>query len=79
MRQEREFYLYIIMSEKTNNNVVLEEEESSLDFKQLFQLFLKNWKWFPVSMGVCFILAYLYLWFTPSTVKVTAAGAVPSV
>lgn len=59
------------MSEKTNNNVVLEEEESSLDFKQLFQLFLKNWKWFPISMGVCFILAFLYLWFTPSTVKVT--------
>lgn len=59
------------MSEKTNNNVVLEEEESSLDFKQLFQLFLKNWKWFPISMGVCFILAFLYLWFTPSTVTVT--------
>ena len=59
------------MSEKTNNNVVLEEEESSLDFKQLFQLFLKNWKWFPISMGACFILAFLYLWFTPSTVMVT--------
>lgn len=59
------------MSEKTNNNVVLEEEESSLDFKQLFQLFLKNWKWFPISMGVCFILAFLYLWFTPSTLTVT--------
>ena len=42
-----------------------------MDFKQLFQLFLKNWKWFPISMGVCFILAFLYLWFTPSTVKVT--------
>lgn len=59
------------MSEKTNNNVVLEEEESSLDFKQLFQLFLKNWKWFPISMGACFILAFLYLWFTPSTLTVT--------
>lgn len=59
------------MSEKTNNNVVLEEEDSSLDFKQLFQLFLKNWKWFPISMGACFILAFLYLWFTPSTLTVT--------
>lgn len=62
---------FIFMSENINNNVMLEEEESSFDFKQLWQLFVNNWKWFPISMITCAIIAYVYLWFTPTTVIVS--------
>ena len=55
-----------------NQNVMIEEEESSFDFMQLWQLFKKNWKWFPISIVACLIIAGLYLWFAPS--KVTVSG-----
>ena len=50
---------------------MLEEEESAFDFKQLWQLFKSNWKWFPVSIIACVLIAFVYLWFTPPTVTVT--------
>ena len=53
------------------NEVLIEEEESSFDFKQLWELFKSNWKWFPISMLLCLLLAGCYLWFTPTTVSVT--------
>lgn len=62
---------FIFMSEKINNNVMLEEEESSFDFKQLWQLIINNWKWFPISMITCTLIAFLYLWFTPTTISVS--------
>lgn len=62
----------ILMSENINNNVVLEEEESSFDFKQLWLLFVLNWHWFILSIIACLLIAGLYLWFTPSTVIVSA-------
>lgn len=54
-----------------NQNMMIEEEESSFDFMQLWQLFKKNWKWFPVSIVVCVLIAFAYLWFTPTTVTVS--------
>lgn len=62
---------FIFMSENINNNVVLEEEESAFDFKQLWTLFLSNWHWILASMITCVLLAFVYLWFTPTTVTVT--------
>ena len=62
---------FIFMSENINNNVVLEEEESAFDFKQLWTLFLSNWHWIIISMITCVLLAFIYLWFTPTTVTVT--------
>lgn len=61
----------IFMSENINNNVVLEEEESAFDFKQLWTLFLSNWHWIIISMITCVLVAFIYLWFTPTTVTVT--------
>ena len=61
----------IFMSENINNNVVLEEEESAFDFKQLWTLFLSNWHWILASMITCVLVAFIYLWFTPTTVTVT--------
>lgn len=61
----------VFMSENINNNVMLEEEDSSFDFKQLWQSFVNNWKWFPISMLTCAMIAYVYLWFTPTTVTVS--------
>jgi len=54
-----------------NQNVMIEEEESSFDFMQLWRLYKENWKWFPVSIVVCVLIAGVYLWFTPTTVSVT--------
>ena len=62
---------FIFMSENINNNVMLEEEESAFDFKQLWTLFLSNWHWILASMITCVLLAFIYLWFTPTTVTVT--------
>lgn len=61
----------VFMSENINNNVVLEEEESAFDFKQLWTLFLSNWHWIIISMITCVLVAFIYLWFTPTTVTVT--------
>ena len=54
-----------------NQNVMIEEEESSFDFMQLWRLFKKNWKWFPISIVVCVLIAGVYLWITPTTVSVS--------
>lgn len=62
---------FIFMSENINNNVMLEEEESSFDFKQLWTLFRLKWHWIVISLIVCFLGAYVYLWFTPTTVTVS--------
>ena len=61
----------IFMSENINNNVVLEEEESAFDFKQLWNLFVLNWHWFIVSIVSCLLIAFVYLWFTPTTYTVS--------
>ena len=62
---------FVFMSENINNNVMLEEEESSFDFKQLWTLFRLKWHWIVISLIVCFLGAYVYLWFTPTTVTVS--------
>ena len=54
-----------------NQNVMIEEEETSFDFMQLWRLFKKNWKWFPISIVVCVLIAGVYLWITPTTVSVS--------
>lgn len=56
---------------ENNQNVMIEEEESSFDFMQLWRLFKKNWKWFPISIVVCVLIAGVYLWITPTTVSVS--------
>ena len=59
------------MNENNSNNVMLEEESSSFDFKQLWNLFILNWYWIIVSVIICFIIAYLYLMVTPTTLSVS--------
>ena len=61
----------ILMSENNNNNVLLEEEGSAFDFKQLWNLFVLNWHWIIISMITCSLVAFIYLWFTPTTVSVS--------
>ena len=59
------------MEQNNNTPVMLEEEGSAFDIQHLWTLFKANWKWFPLSMVVCVLIAGIYLWFTPSTVTVT--------
>ena len=58
------------MEYNQNQNVVM-EEESAFDFLQLWNLLLKNWYWVLASMVACVLVAFIYLWFTPTTVTVT--------
>ena len=50
---------------------MLEEEEASFDFLQLWTLFKSHWKWFPISIVLCLLIAGVYLFFTAPTVTVT--------
>lgn len=59
------------MNDNLNNSVLLEGNGSSFNFKQLLKLFALNWYWFIVSTIICLLIAFLYLWFTPSTMVVT--------
>lgn len=59
------------MDNNNNQNVMLEEEESAFDFKQLWNLFVSNWYWILISIVTCVLIAFIYLWFTPSTLTVT--------
>jgi uncharacterized protein involved in exopolysaccharide biosynthesis len=54
-----------------NKNTRIEEEVSFVDFIQFWELFKKNWKWFPLSIIVCMMIAGIYLWFTPTTLSVS--------
>jgi|GEM_PF-4224632 len=56
------------MAEK--KQVKFEEEISFVDFIQFWRMFRKNWKWFPISIIVCLMIACFYLWFTPTTISV---------
>ena len=51
--------------------VMPQEEESVVDFKQLFSLVVSHWLWIVGSMVACVLIAFIYLWFTPSTLTVT--------
>lgn len=59
------------MENNNNQNVMLEEEESAFDFKQIWTLLVLNWHWILISMMACVLIAFAYLWFTPSTLTVT--------
>lgn len=54
-----------------NKNTMFDEDVFYDGLMNLFQLFKKNWKWFPVSILACLFVAALYLYFTPTTVSVT--------
>lgn len=51
-------------------NTIIDNKDLLIDFTQLWYLFKKNWKWFPISMIICTIIASVYLWYTPTTVAV---------
>ena len=50
---------------------MLEEEEASFDFLQLWTMFKSHWKWFPISIVLCLLIAGVNLFFTAPTVTVT--------
>ena len=53
--------------EKEKNSVKFQEEEAPLfDFKQMWMLFILNWRWFIVSVVACVMIAYVYSLFQPN-------------
>ena len=61
------------MIENEMNSMEFQEEESPLfDFKQLWMLFVLNWRWFIASVVACVMIAFVYLWFRPNPVIVSS-------
>lgn len=61
------------MIENEMNSMEFQEEEAPLfDFKQLWMLFVLNWRWFIVSVVACVMIAFVYLWFRPNYVLVSS-------
>ena len=55
------------------NSMEFQEEEAPLfDFKQLWMLFVLNWRWFIASVVACVMIAFVYLWFRPNPVIVSS-------
>lgn len=53
--------------EKEMNSMEFQEEEAPLfDFKQLWMLFVLNWRWFIASVVACVMIAYIYSKFQPN-------------
>ena len=55
------------MIENEMNSMEFQEEEAPLfDFKQLWMLFVLNWRWFIASVVACVMIAYIYSKFQPN-------------
>ena len=55
------------MIENEMNSMEFQEEEAPLfDFKQLWMLFVLNWRWFIASVVACVMIAYIYSLFLPN-------------
>ena len=55
------------MIENEMNSMEFQEEEAPLfDFKQLWMLFVLNWRWFIASVVACVMIAYTYSFFRPN-------------
>lgn len=59
------------MEKNIKNSVSTQKEDFFIDYQQLWTLFKANWKWFPISIISCLVIAGLYLWFVPTTVTIT--------
>ena len=57
------------MNRKRDDDFV-KEGENSLDFQQLLDHYVKNWKWFVISVLAFLLVACVYLWFTPTKINV---------
>ena len=55
------------MIENEMNSMEFQEEEAPLfDFKQLWMLFVLNWRWFIASVVACVMIAFVYSLFQPN-------------
>ena len=55
------------MIENEMNSMEFQEEEAPLfDFKQLWMLFVLNWRWFIASVVACVVIAFVYSKFQPN-------------
>ena len=58
--------------EKEKNAMKYKEEEAPVvDFKQLWMLFVLNWRWFVASIVVFAMIAFGYYWFRPNRIAVS--------
>ena len=60
-----------LLEKEKNAKKYKEEETPVVDFKQLWMLFVLNWRWFVASIVVLMIIAYGYCWFRPNRIAVS--------
>lgn len=62
---------FLCMNESFNTNAKLQGTDYLFFFKQLWTYYVLNKYWFVISIITCVLIAFLYLWFTPSTITIT--------
>lgn len=53
-------------------NGMVSNEENSLDFQQIWNIFVGNRKWFVASVAFFLLVAFAFLWLKPAKVSVSA-------
>ena len=60
------------MTERIESNSTKDINKSTFTLQDFIQLILGNWYWFIISLGICGMVAMLYLCYTPPTYLRTA-------
>jgi len=60
------------MEQKKKTAATSNKQEEIINFNELLSLSLKHWKWFIVSVIVCFTIAFIYVKVTPNTYQLLA-------
>ena len=50
-----------------------DEKEEKIDFMELGLKFLNKWPWFVISVGMCVLIAFAYLYFTPAKHSISSS------
>lgn len=53
------------MQKKNYYKDIIDNEVEKIDFREQINTYLVHWRWFLISLGIGFILAFLYLRYTP--------------
>lgn len=46
-------------------NDIIDEENEEMNFREQIKRYLAHWRWFLLSLFICLILTFIYLWYVP--------------
>ncbi len=60
------------MEQRKNTKIATSQNADFINFEELLQKSIKNWKWFVISIIACVLIAFIYVKVTPKTYQLTA-------